>query len=170
MFGALVDASASQSLAPPRPFDNVAVTVPPVETFVALTVIVAGGAIVKGTGPDVPPPGAGVDTLTCAVPAAARSPVEIEACNCVELTKVVGRVEPFHLTIELELKLLPVTVSVNAAPPARARSGESVVTTGAGLNVGSTVTVGLVAAACNRCPGTGETRTHLKWTASSPST
>jgi hypothetical protein len=146
VFGALLDARASQSLAPPRPFDNVAVTVPPVATLIELTVMVAGGATVKANAPDVPPPGDGVDTLTCAVPAVATSPAEIDACNWVELTNVVARFEPFHLTTEPEMKLLPVTVSVNAAAPASVRSGESALTTGAGLNVESTVTVGLVAA------------------------
>jgi hypothetical protein len=36
--------------------------------------------------PDVPPPGAGLDTVTCADPAAAMSAAVIAAVNCVALT------------------------------------------------------------------------------------
>ena len=50
----------------------------------------------KLTGDEVPPPGAGVKTVTCAVPIAAMSLARMDACNCVEFTNVVARVAPFH--------------------------------------------------------------------------
>lgn len=50
---------------------------------------------------DVPPPGVGFKTVTCAVPALAMSAAVIAACNCVELTKVVGRAVWFHCTVEV---------------------------------------------------------------------
>jgi hypothetical protein len=40
---------------------------------------------------------------------------------------------PFHCTVDPVTKFVPVTVSVNAAPPAGALEGESEVAVGAGL-------------------------------------
>src|SRR6476661_5185452 len=98
--------------------------------------------MVKLSVPDVPPPGEGLNTDTAAVPTTARSAAPIAAWSCVELTGVVGRSAPFQRTIEDVTKLLPLTVSVKAAPPTKAIAGEIVVTTGTGLSVGSTVTAG----------------------------
>ena len=75
-----------------------------------------GDVIVKVSALEVPPPG--FTTLTCAVPAAAMSLAGIAAVSCVALTNVVVRAAPFHCTTEPETKLLPLTVSVNAGPPA----------------------------------------------------
>jgi hypothetical protein len=47
------------------------------------------------------------------------------ACKLVLETKVVVRALPFHWIVEEETKLDPVTVSVNAAPPAVAEPGLS---------------------------------------------
>jgi hypothetical protein len=52
------------------------------------------------------------------------------AVNCVLLTNVVVRFEPFHCTVEVMRKLVPFTVSVNAGPPAAALFGLRVVTVG----------------------------------------
>jgi hypothetical protein len=94
--------------------------------------------IVKVNGPEVPPPGAGVETVTIAVPAVAMSEVLIAASKLVLETKVVVRALPFHWTVEEEMKLVPVTVSVNAAPPATTELGfsEPVATEGLGLGAG----------------------------------
>ncbi|HTY77659.1 MAG TPA: hypothetical protein VMI34_07570 [Candidatus Bathyarchaeia archaeon] len=80
---------------------------------------------VKAMALDVPPPGAGVVTVTAGEPALARSPAGMLAVSCVALTKVVGRLEPFHCTVEAGTKPEPVTVSVKAAPFWRALLGES---------------------------------------------
>ena len=64
---------------------------------------------------DLPPPGAGFTTVTEAVPAVATSVDWIDAVNCVLLTKVVARGDPFHWTLKPFTKLLPLTVSVNPA-------------------------------------------------------
>ena len=40
----------------------------------------------RGEAPEVPPPGAGLNTVTKAVPAVAMSPAEIVAVSCVLLT------------------------------------------------------------------------------------
>ena len=58
---------------------------------------------------DVPPP---ENTVTEAVPAETMSALAMAAVSCVALTKVVGRSAPFQRTTEVELKLLPFTVSV----------------------------------------------------------
>src|SRR5258708_10982053 len=80
-----------------------------------------GLLIAKANTLDVPPPGAGVATLTIAVPAAAISAAVIAACKLVLEADVVVRAFPFHCTVEVDTKLAPVTGSVNAAPPARAQ-------------------------------------------------
>lgn len=54
--------------------------------------------MVKGTAFEVPPPGAGLNTVTCAVPALAMSGARMEACNCVLLTNTVLRLLSFQRT------------------------------------------------------------------------
>ena len=74
-----------------------------------------------------------MNTFTEDVPTVAISAAVIAAVNCVALTKVVVRLLPFHCTTEVLMKLLPVTVSVNAAPPAIAEFGVRVVIAGTGV-------------------------------------
>src|SRR5919108_211594 len=82
---------------------------------------------------DVPPPGVGVTTLTTALPAAAMSAAVMAAVSWVVLTNVVARGAPFHCTVLPGTKLLPIAVSVKAAPPAAALVGDTDVSVGAGL-------------------------------------
>jgi hypothetical protein len=82
---------------------------------------------------DVPPPGAGVTTVTLAVPAEAMSAAEMDALSCVALTKVVVRAVPFQFTVDAAANPVPLTVSVNALAPAVALLGLSELITGAGL-------------------------------------
>ena len=89
--------------------------------------------IVKVCGLDVPPPGAGLNTVTGRAPAVARSAVEIAAVSCVADPNVVGRSVPFHRTTEPDTKLVPVTVSVSPEPPTAAVAGLSAVVVGTGL-------------------------------------
>jgi len=86
--------------------------------------------ILKFTGFDLPPPGAGLVTHTCAVPPVVMAAASMDAANCMELTNVVVRVVPPNVTNEAETKFVPLTVSVKAAPPATALSGEIVVIVG----------------------------------------
>ena len=46
------------------------------------------------------------------------------------VTKVVLRFDPFHLTTELETKLVPLTVNVKAIPPANTVFGLMLVSVG----------------------------------------
>ena len=57
----------------------------------------------------------------------------IAAVTCPALTNVVVRAAPFQRTSEVATKLLPFTVSVNAAPPAAVLVGASEVSVGTGL-------------------------------------
>jgi hypothetical protein len=88
---------------------------------------------VKGNAADVPPPGAGLTTVICAVPAAAMSLSRIEAVACVALTNLVARDMPFQCTVEPVSKPDPVAVRVKPAPPATAVAGDTAVRTGNGF-------------------------------------
>jgi hypothetical protein len=76
------------------------------------------GLIVNSADPEFPPPGLGFVTLTAAVPEFAMSAEVICTCNCVPDVYVVVRALPFHCTLDEGMKLYPVIVTVNAAPPA----------------------------------------------------
>jgi hypothetical protein len=67
------------------------------------------------------------------VPATAISPAVIVAVTVVLEMNVVTRPEPLKLTVDEALKFVPVTVSVNCAPPAVVDVGEMLVVVGAGL-------------------------------------
>jgi hypothetical protein len=77
--------------------------------------------------------GAGVNTVTEAVPAVAISVAVIAAVNWVAETYVVVRFDPFHCTTEPLTKLLPLTVSMKAEPPAFADEGLRPLVAGTGL-------------------------------------
>src|SRR5262245_26349272 len=82
---------------------------------------------------EIPPPGAGLNTVTWAVPGAATSEARIFAVNCVGETKLVTRSAPFQRTTELTIKLDPFTVRVNAAAPGGADAGLMLVVAGTGF-------------------------------------
>src|SRR5574340_1183770 len=93
----------------------------------------AGAEMVNGSTPEVPPPGAGFDTVTFAVLTEAMSAAVIAAVSCVALTNVVARFAPFHWTTEAAMKPVPLTVRVKAAEPAVALDGRSEVSAGTGF-------------------------------------
>ena len=76
------------------------------------------GLIVNVAVFDVPPPGAGVTTVTAAVPAVVTREELTVAVNCVELIEVVVSADPFQLITELPMTFVPFTVRVNAGAPA----------------------------------------------------
>jgi len=108
---------------------------PPASRVVGFIDVAVGTGLpmVNMSAPEVPPPGVGFTTVTDAVPFVAMSAAVMAACRLVLETNVVVRGLPFHCTVEEEMKPVPVTVSVNAAPPARALLGFSDVAVGAGL-------------------------------------
>lgn len=77
----------------------------------------AGLLMEKVRAADVPPPGAGINTVTEAVPAVAMFAAGTVAVSEEKLTKVVARSAPFQRTFEEELKFVPVAVSVKEGPP-----------------------------------------------------
>src|SRR5271154_3556843 len=95
--------------------------------------------MMKSIAMEVPPPGAGLLTVTAIVPVEAMLAAGMAAVNCVELTNVVAGADPPKLTIEAATKLVPLIVSVEAAPPATEVFGEIEVIAGeviAGVGVG----------------------------------
>jgi hypothetical protein len=89
---------------------------------------------VKFIGLDVPPPGAGLVTVTASVALEATLDAGMAAVSWVELTNVVTGAAPPKLTVDAASKFVPLIVSVNAAPPATPVFGEIVVIVGAGLD------------------------------------
>jgi hypothetical protein len=146
VFGADEAASASQSCAPPGPPASVTVTLAPPTTLVVLTDNVGAAAELMANGTDAEVPADVENTLTCAVPADAISAAAMAACSCVESMNVVGLSEPFHRTTDVALYPAPLTLSVNAGPPAVALDGDNELIVGPPPPLVSTVTVGLVAA------------------------
>ncbi len=63
-------------------------------------------------------------TATVTSPSFARSVLEIAAESVVELTTVVARLEPFHITVDVLPNEPPAAVSVSDPPPASASDGE----------------------------------------------
>src|SRR5213594_3310464 len=110
---------------------------PPAMAEVGLMLVMLGtgfaAVIVNVTEFEVPPPGDGLKTVTAALPALAMSLCGIEAVSWPALTKVVERSAPFQRTTDVEMKLLPLTVSVKPAPPAMAEVGFMLVMLGTGF-------------------------------------
>ena len=104
-----------------------------------LTVSVNGPLIANDNAFDVPPPGAALTTVIGTLPGLATSPAPIAAVSCVELTNVVVRAALFQRTTDPDTKLVPLTVSVNADPPAVALLGTSEVSVGRGFASSSAI-------------------------------
>jgi hypothetical protein len=73
---------------------------------------------------EVPPPGAGLVTVTAGVPVEAMLAAGMAAVNRVELKKVVAAADPPKFTVEDATKFVPPTKSVKAAQPAAVPFGE----------------------------------------------
>src|SRR5260370_19858211 len=86
--------------------------------------------MVKLTGFEAPPRGAGLVTVTAAILAVVMAAAGIAAVNCEGLTNVVARATPAKFTTEPVKKFEPFTVRVKAAPPVSALFGEIVVIVG----------------------------------------
>src|SRR5579872_4190505 len=82
------------------------------------------------------PPGAGFMMATSAVPTVDKSAAKIVALNCVVLTKVVVRAEPFQRTVAPATKPLPCTVNTKLDEPAAVFIGDRLAITGKPLEIG----------------------------------
>jgi hypothetical protein len=118
-----------------------------------------GALMVTENGLETPPPGAGVETVTATVAAAATSEAAMLAVRSVLLVKVVVRGAPFHRMTEAGMNPDPFTVSVNAVLPAVTNAGERLLMLGRKLLIAKTTglevpfgsaTVMLMVAAVNR--------------------
>ena len=109
--------------------------VPPTTAEPGVNNVIAGTGvvIVNVRAAEVPPPGEGLSTVTLAVLTELMSAVVMAACKLVLETKVVERVLPFHWTVDVGMKFVPVTVNVKPAPPATAELGFKDATVGEGL-------------------------------------
>ena len=87
-------------------------------------------------GEDVPPPGAGLETVTAAVLAVAMSLARMAAVSDVGLPKVVTRALPFQFTVEVGTKPVPATLRLNPGLPAAASLGARAEIVGTGLGLG----------------------------------
>jgi len=109
----------------------------PAVTLAGLRLLMLGvgftSATVSGRAADVPPPGAGVNTVMLGVPAAAISLAGMAAVSRVDETNVVVRPAPLTWTTEPLVKLEPAAVRVKAAPPADAAVGLMLDRAGAGV-------------------------------------
>jgi hypothetical protein len=114
---------------------TVSVNTAPCVTAVGEREVIVGTGLftVNGELLDMPPPGAGLVTVTLRFPAEAISAAVIAAVNCVALTNVVVAAVPLKFTTEDATKFVPLTVRVKAAPPAVPLVGEIVVIVGDGL-------------------------------------
>src|SRR5579863_2671609 len=90
-------------------------------------------AMLKFTELEVPPPGAGLVTVTASVPDETTLAAGMAAVNCAELTNVVAGADPPKVTVEPATKFVPLIASVKAAPPATLPFGEIAVIVGVGL-------------------------------------
>src|ERR1700676_1442134 len=77
----------------------------------------------KKTEFEMPPPGAGFDTVMKIVPGVTMSDAKIVAVTLVLLTPVVARGLPFHFTTSPLPNPAPFTVSVNPGPPGAVAAG-----------------------------------------------
>jgi hypothetical protein len=109
--------------------------VPPTEMdgFAGATTSETSALMEKLRPLDVPPPGAGLVTVTDGEPAALMSAAVIIAVSWTALTKAVVLGLPLKFTIELDMKPVPSTVRVNAEPPTIAPVGDEDVRLGTGL-------------------------------------
>ena len=92
-----------------------------------------GLTTLNGWALDVPPPGAGLKTVTLMVPVEIRSLARICALSEVGLPYVVVLGDPFHRTTEPLTKFVPVTVSGKAPLTVVAELGDRAATDGTGL-------------------------------------
>jgi len=94
-----------------------------------MAIVGSGGLMVKTAAEELP---VMLLTVTLAVPTLAIRAAGTVAVICVALMNVAANCVAPKATVEVEVKLLPFTVSVKAAPPAMALAGLRLVIVGAG--------------------------------------
>src|SRR6185295_15598797 len=101
--------------------------------------VTSGEPVIVSVWPfDVPPPGAGVNTVIVFVAPAAWSAAVMTAVSWPEFTNVVARSEPSMRTTEQVEKLEPLTVSENCGSPADRTLGKIDAVAGRGFVLATT--------------------------------
>src|SRR5437867_2407120 len=98
-----------------------------------MQILFVHGTMDRVCAPEVPPLGAGFNTVMLRVPVDVMSLPKMLAVRVVELTNVVVRLTPSRRTTEFETKFVPLTVSVNGPLPTVTVAGAMDVVVGAGL-------------------------------------
>jgi len=113
----------------------------PTGTVAGETEVIAGTGLFteKLTAAEVPPPGAGLTTVTFATDPFAKSTAVTVAFRLVAEVNVVVSDVPFHCTLEAEMNPDPVTVIEVSEDPAVAAGGVTERADGVGLDCGGGV-------------------------------
>jgi len=130
-----------------KKFDPLTVSVKaplPGDVMVGVMLLIVGtglpaALITKFTALEIPPPGAGLETVTGTVPADAISAAVMEAASWLTVKNVVGRFEPFQRTIDPFMKFDPLTRRVKPAAPAVVDDGFRLAIAGMGFAAAFTV-------------------------------
>ncbi len=115
--------------------------VPPAVAEVGLRLVIVGVGALMGNATAVNGVPDKLTAVMLALPALAIKLAGTAAVSCAELTNVVVSAVPFHCTLAPERKLVPLTVSVNPAPPAVAEVGLRLVIAGVGALMGNATAV-----------------------------
>ena len=129
----------------------------PARTLEGLTEVTVGTGLLieKVAACEVPPPGAGLDTVTGANAPSSSLPAGIVAVRLVLLPKAVARATPFHCTADWLTNPVPATVTDRSGEPANTDDGLRLVIAGVafpGDVVGGGVVEGGVDADCEPVP------------------
>ena len=114
------------------------VVVPPTGTVAGVSRSCPGDGLLTASlaGLELPPPGAGFETVMEIVPAVARSAAESCRLSWEALSTVVGRAAPFTSAVLPATKFVPVMVRVAGVDPARRLPGASMAMVGSGSVTG----------------------------------
>jgi hypothetical protein len=121
----------------PVPFTSSGVAPAPATALVGVIVTIAGSGLFTWTvtAPDVPPPGAGLATVTAADPPFSNEAAGTTAVRLPDDSYAVATFCPFHCTEELVTKPVPLKAIVVSAAPASTVAGVTEVIEGVGFEL-----------------------------------
>jgi hypothetical protein len=121
----------------PVPFTSSGVGPAPATALVGVIVTIAGSGLFtwNATAPDVPPPGAGLATVTAADPPFSSKAAGTTAVRLPDDSYAVATFCPFHCTEELVTNPVPLKAIVVSAAPASTVAGVTEVIEGVGFEL-----------------------------------